>query len=667
MTTSAITLPAIGVGIIGLGVLSLSLASAQIPEALEPVTPSSNASTQVSALEIPEIIVPELPYPNSSSNDSTSESKLYHDIEGFSDQELEILVRLTVKRKGQESFTDTSLRQSHRLHWDYGPAIATVRFPMKTEMGDTDRRNWIYSTLDNWVPNSDYYLDLLKRYERADMSKSYQPKARKAYFSQISDEVTRLMEAAKSYESDVKFMRHIIDKQRWFASAQPYTGTVYASGAAPLVEIMPAKVSAYKQYENSGTPAKQAGIIYRPSGIGGSNAGDIEKVNDLGVMPLPTFPQAMLGNEHATENSALAELTMRVYLSYWNLSATEIERIQQLVANWDTVAQDLTPMSAGELFLNKAEREWYGNTTAPLIAEMHRNAYREALNEIIRHLWFYADEPVPADMYVPSPDANTPSYTGQGYVDANGVPLVQRNAPVSLPTIKEGMRVRIVFPTLGTAMPDDLNTFIDPYNYIRKELKTDADDGLRHQMVVQDPYGNHGFEHNFQGVPHPGNYDLPPESNRNSIFDFGALDGINSFDSQQTRAEIASDLSNIVLPEFTFTSASQAPKTNANSEGIRARFFPEKDDDEIVLTTFSYYSSANSFHEVKSAGVVFPMTLSIQMRLEEHGEPPAIYPPEHQWNDEGVEEVEITVEVTTGDVGFVEYFFAYGASVSDLP
>lgn len=397
----------------------------------------------------------------------------------------DILVRVETTRFGyQHRITrwEKVRDLDSRDEWNLGPTTVTTRFRVNDYNADLPGRQSIAKALELWNNNGNLYRTLIdpSHWSANNMLTGERDRDLNKYFQSIRSEIERITELSRSLEQDVEFMRQVLTSQKWYSS-ESYDVSDMRGRYVHEVTI------------------KNEGVATR-------------HVGKWDVYTLGKFEPRLSSEGDESEIVAPFELTndyggsgdwhyaSQVYVTIWRLTGDDIEKIRRIIDTFEATTDRLVARNAQELGLSDEHAERYSQTTQPLLNQIFSEAYREALFEIVRHMWFFSGQDFPNELMEKRPAQDLPLEKWHRttslpedngvWLDGHGVPIIRDGAALMLPEDIQGDLMRIAFPVRGyihTSPPAEINwPDFSPYahtNVPDRSISVDTD--VKHKLLTR--------------------------------------------------------------------------------------------------------------------------------------------------------------------------------------
>ncbi len=392
------------------------------------------------------------------------------------------IVQLKVERSGKSDTKTSNFSYRGKDYWKsdvvsnwvFGPYEAEVRFPVHSEQLTRIGRARILRALGSWSDLRDHYLLILEQFAAAKIDFEGMEQQRQEYFDEVGPEIRRLMREAKTVQSDVDFLKSILNHQRHFVVKGQRSGFAYdRSDARVDTSLAGATLTEHKK-----TTSVYMGHV---DGTTDNKDARVLKAENFSVT-------GEFLNSYESLPFSLALATM-------DLSDCTLDRLRELAEGALSRFEVLTPLSAEDLDLEDHQKVWYETTTAPLITQLHRDTYRQALYEAVRYAWFFAAQDMPTDMHLGSAKGqrapgtsfwhlayespNRPGY----WVDGNGAPIIRDGASLELPETLGARQLRLWVSEAGYREPRDVSPLASFSQFDTLNVESTSDSDIRHRRV----------------------------------------------------------------------------------------------------------------------------------------------------------------------------------------
>lgn len=372
-------------------------------------------------------------------------------------------------------------RSNVQTNWTFGPYDLTARLYANGTPNQSNGRAAILAGLRNWQGGREHYLRVLESFRSAGGYGNEIP-PRIAYYEKISQDVRRVLEAAKQAKQDVEFLLSLLQRQRAY-----HLGTMRYG---PADERSPVTADVVFQGGKATEHTQQTRTYFGK--LDGQSDTTVERdvaPNSFevtpGIRPMDVFT--------AGEANPYTEVP-NIALEIMDLAGCEADQLDIILLGLETRLADLTLKDPADLNLTAQEMEWYRGTTRPAITRLFRETFRQAVYEAVRYAWAFSGQPMPRDMQLgPATEPgqairwHTPFHDPQSanyWVDAFGVPIVRDGTALRLPADLNGRHMRLYVAETGGTPPTDLGYLTSYTGFNSRLIAKQLSNGVKHQLVT---------------------------------------------------------------------------------------------------------------------------------------------------------------------------------------
>lgn len=411
-----------------------------------------------------------------------------------SDQD--ITLSLEVFRSGEQDYKAGLMtskgrdywRSNSQTTWSFGPYKLKAKLYANGEQRHSNGRNAILAALGKWPQSRQHYLKVLESFAAAGTSYAARP-PRQTYYAIIASEVRRVLEAARLAAQDVALLKSLLERQHAYilGNRKFFYG--------PVDERSP--VTAQISFEGGKATIRERRTRVYFGQIDGQTdvtRTEVIKPNTFEVTP------GVSDNKYSLPGTDRPPYTFvpNVMLELMDLAGCEADQLSIILAGFNERLDALTPRDASGFSFNEQQREWYSETTRPVLVRMFRESYRQAVYEAVRSAWSFSGQTMPRDMQLgAASDASQaidwhPAYEDpaapQFWVDATGVPIIRDGAQLRLPAGLDGRHLKLFITEAGGTAPTDLENLTSYKGFTSRTISKQLPPGVRHKLVTWLPY-----------------------------------------------------------------------------------------------------------------------------------------------------------------------------------
>jgi hypothetical protein len=379
-------------------------------------------------------------------------------------------------------------RSDSQTTWSYGPYKLNAKLYANGEKRHSNGRNAILAALGQWQQSRQHYLQVLASFAAAGSSNIPTP-PRQAYYAMIASEVRHVLEAARLAAQDVAFLKSLLERQR------AYTLGNKKFFYGPVDERSPVTAQVTFDGGQSTIRERRTRVYFgQIDGQTDNTRNEVIKPNTFEVTPGDREDSYYLPGADRPPYRFVPNVTLELM----DLAGCEADQLSIILAGFNKRLAALTPKDASGFSFNEQQREWYSETTRPVLVRMFRESYRQAVYEAVRYAWSFSGQTMPRDMQLgAASDASQaidwhPAYQDpaapQFWVDAIGVPIIRDGAQLRLPAGLDGRHLKLFIPEAGGTPPTDLETLTSYNGFTSRTISKQLTPGVRHTLMTWLPY-----------------------------------------------------------------------------------------------------------------------------------------------------------------------------------